>query len=62
MFFEMRECQVRLVDDQKICFFLIPVRLAKSDVAAHNSSRAFGFISCKKVTEPGNVNRKKDYV
>ena len=25
MFFEMRGCQVRLVDDQKICFFSIPV-------------------------------------
>ena len=25
IFFKMRGCQVRLVDDQKICFFSIPV-------------------------------------
>ena len=47
MFFEMRLCQVRLVDDQKICFFFFCFFLAKSDVVVHNSPRLFGFISFK---------------
>ena len=46
MFFEMKGCQVRLVDDQKICLFNI-VSVAKSDIVAHNSPRPFGFISFK---------------
>ena len=54
----MRGCQVRLVDDQKIClFFSIPVWLAKSDVAAHNSPRPFGFISFKQ--KPANAIEKE---
>ena len=40
MFFEMRGCQV-----QKIWGFFNTCLIGKSDVAAHNSPRPFGFIS-----------------